>query len=340
MPTESLISIVAPLEGEGGAAVEAFVEETIGVVRGLVTHYEIILVDDGTQDDSRDRVKALLAKYDFVRLLRLSRHFGEETAIAAGLDASIGDYVIVMLPNVDPPSLIPQFFARVRSDADLVYGVRLHRKNEPLWYRAGAAVFYGYVNGVIRAGLPRDSTQFRCMTRQVVNAITKIRDPESYLRVLTSYVGFRKEALPYAPINRNGRKSVRPTADAFHLARSLTIDYSTQPLRFVAWLAVLVALVLTGLTGWQFAAGRMNPARARDIDPVLFVVSAQFLIVTIVLAAIAAYVASVARRTRSRPAYYVQEEHTSSVLLREERRNVVDSTAVAPAVEAARVARR
>lgn len=327
MPAEAFISIVAPLEGEGGAAVEAFLSEAIAQLRSVATHYEIILVDDGTEDDTRERVAALLKRHDFVRFLRLSRHFGEETAIAAGLDAAIGDYVIVMLPNMDPPALIPRFFERVRSNAaDLVYGVRLHRKNEPVWYRLGAAVFYGYVNGVIKAGLPRDSTQFRCMTRQVVNAITKIRDPESYLRTLTSYVGFRKEPLPYAPINRNGRAVARPLADAFHLLRSVTIDYSTQPLRFTAWLAVFIGVVVTVLTGWQFYAGRGDPLRARDIDPVLFVLSVQFLIVTVVLAAIAAYVASVSRRTRSRTAYYVQEEHTSSVLLEENRRNVVAET--------------
>jgi dolichol-phosphate mannosyltransferase len=327
MPAEALISIVAPLENEGGQAVEAFVTETIEQLRAIVTHYEIILVDDGTHDDTLGHVKDLLARYDFVRLLRLSRHFGEETAIAAGLDAAIGDYVIVMLPNMDPPELIPRFFERVRSnEADLVYGVRLHRKNEPAWYRVGAAVFYGYINGVLKAGLPRDSTQFRCMTRQVVNAITRIRDPDSYLRTLTSYVGFRKEPLPYAPINRNGRATARPLGDAFHLLRSLTIDYSTQPLRFTAWLGVFSAVLLTVLTGWQLYAGRNDPARARVLDPVMFVLSIQFLIVTIVLAAIAAYIASVARRTRARPAYYVQEEHTSSVLLAESRRNVVAET--------------
>jgi dolichol-phosphate mannosyltransferase len=327
MAAEALISIVAPLEGEGGATVEAFVTETIDQLRAIVTHYEIILVDDGTNDDTREQVKHLLARYDFVRFLRLSRHFGEETAIAAGLDAAIGDYVIVMLPNMDPPALIPRFFERVRSNAaDLVYGVRLHRKSEPLWYRFGASVFYGYINGVLKTGLPRDSTQFRCMTRQVVNAITKIRDPEAYLRTLTSYVGFRKEPLAYAPINRNGRAIARPVGDAFHLLRSLTIDYSTQPLRFIAWLGVFIALTLTGLSGFQFFSGRMDPARAREIDPILFVLSVQFLIVTIVLAAIAAYVASVARRTRARPAYYVQEEQNSSVLLAENRRNVVAET--------------
>jgi dolichol-phosphate mannosyltransferase len=296
-------------------------------VREIATHYEIILVDDGTTDDTREAVQGLLKRYDFVRFLRLSRHFSEETAIAAGLDAAIGDYIVVMLPNMDPPSLIPRFFDRVRSNAaDLVYGVRLHRKNEPVWYRAGASLFYGYVNGVLKAGLPRDSTQFRCMTRQVVNAITKIRDPEGYLRVLTSYVGFRKEGLPYAPINRNGRPTGRPFTDSFQLARALTIDHSTQPLHFAAWVAVLFALTLSVLTGWQFFHGRANPAVARPIDPVMFIVSVQFFLVTLVLAAIAAYVASVSRRTRARPAYYVQEEHTSSVLLAEHRRNVVSET--------------
>src|ERR1043166_8783450 len=97
MTTESLISVVAPLEADTTtAAVEAFVEETVAVLRGLVTHYEIILVDDGAADETVARVRALLQRYDFLRFLRLSRHFGEETAIGAGLDLAIGDYVIVM----------------------------------------------------------------------------------------------------------------------------------------------------------------------------------------------------------------------------------------------------
>src|SRR6185295_286789 len=161
MPVESLISIVAPLENDTAAAVEAFVDETVAVLRDLVTHYEIILVDDGATEATVERVRALLGRYDFVRFLRLSRHFGEETAIAAGLDVAIGDYVIVMLPNMDPPALIPDFFERARGDADIVYGVRLHRKTEPSWYRLGARLFYWYINTIAKAGIPEDSTQFR-----------------------------------------------------------------------------------------------------------------------------------------------------------------------------------
>jgi glycosyltransferase involved in cell wall biosynthesis len=305
---ESLISIVAPLEGDTASTVVAFVEETVAVLRELVTHYEIILVDDGVSPETVASVRSLLERYDFVRFLRLSRHFGEETAIAAGLDVAIGDYVIVMLPNMDPPSLIPEFFERVRAEADIVYGVRLHRKSEPLWYRAGAKLFYWYINSVVKAGVPKDSTQFRCMSRQVVNAITQIRDPDQYLRLLTSYIGFRKDALPYAPINRTGAPTVRPKGEAVNLARALVMDHTTHPLRTVLWTGVVIAVFNAVVVAAQ--GGQLHDAIA-------------FLVLSIMLAFIGEYVGGLSRRMRDRPAYYVREEHTSSVLLREERRNVV-----------------
>lgn len=309
---ESLISIVAPLEADStAAAVEAFIDEVVAVTRRIVTHHEIILVDDGAPDETVARVRALLGKYDFLRFLRLSRHFGEESAITAGLDVAIGDYVIVMLPNMDPPALIAEFFERVQGDADIVYGVRLHRKHEPVWYRFGARVFYWYINSVVKAGIPEDSTQYRCMSRQVVNAITQIRDPDRYLRLLTSYIGFRKQALPYAPINRTGLASVRPKREALNLARALVMDHTTHPLRTLGWIGVGVAVV-----SMLFSIVGALP----------FFGSVEFLTITLVLAIIAEYVAGISRRMRDRPAYYVREEHTSSVLLKEDRKNVVEST--------------
>ncbi len=320
---ESLISIVAPLEADSTAtAVEAFIDETVAVTRRIVTHHEIILVDDGAPDETVARVRALLGKYDFLRFLRLSRHFGEESAITAGLDVAIGDYVIVMLPNMDPPGLIPDFFERARSAADIVYGVRLHRQSEPLWYRAGAKAFYWYINSIVGAGIPPDSTQFRCMTRQVVNAITQMRGPDQYLRMLTSYIGFRKEALPYAPINRSGLASVRPKGEAAHLARALIMEHTTHPLRFVLRTGVIVAVFTLLLIAFRT---RGDPASA----PIRYNAVA-FLVIVIMVAAIGEYVGGLSRRLRDRPVYYVREEHNSSVLLREERKNVVDATRTEP----------
>lgn len=318
MSAESLISIVAPLEADSPDAVEAFVEETIAVVRGLVAHHEIILVDDGAPEPTVARVRSLLERHDFLRFLRLSRHFGEETAITAGLDVAIGDYVVVMLPSMDPPALIPQFLERAHGDADVVYGVRLHRKNEPFWYRSGAQLFYWYMNSVAKLGIARDSTQFRCMSRQVVNALTQIRGPDQYLRMLTSYIGFRKEAVPYAPLSRSGASSVRPKGDAIDLARTLIIDSTAHPLRLVVWTGVGLAVLNLLLVILHSLAG--------DIAGVAFHEAVGFVILTVMLAAIGEYVGSLSQRLRDRPAYYVREEHTSSVLLREERRNVVERT--------------
>lgn len=317
MSVESLLSIVAPLEGDSPDAVEAFVEETAAVLRGLVTHHEIILVDDGAPDETVARVRTLLGRHDFVRFLRLSRHFGEETAIAAGLDAAIGDYVAVMLPNMDPPALIPEFFERARGDADIVYGVRLHRKTEPIWYRAGARLFYWYINSVVGADLPKDSTQFRCMSRQVVNALSQIHGPDQYLRMLTSYIGFRKQALAYAPLNRTGIATVRPKREAVNLARALIFDNTTHPLRLVTWLGVMLAVL-----NFVFVLLRDTSAAGAPVQS-----AGAFLVLALMLAMIGEYVGGLTNRLRDRPAYYVREEHTSSVLLREERRNVVGVTA-------------
>jgi glycosyltransferase involved in cell wall biosynthesis len=315
---EALISIVAPMEADAdAAAIEAFVDETAAIVRQVVTHYEIILVDDGMEESTVARVRALLARHDFVRFLRLSRHFGEETAIAAGLDTAIGDYVIVMLPNMDPPALIPQFVERARSEADIVYGVRLHRKTEPIWYRVGARAFYWYINAVVGAGIPEDSTQFRCMSRQVVNAITQMRGGDQYLRLLTSYIGFRKQALPYSPINRTGLPTVRPMGEAARLARALIMDHTTHPLRFILRAGALLAVVnfilaLTRTSGRELAVARRE--------------AFAFLVLAIMVATVGEYVGELLPRLRGRPAYYVREEQTSSVLLREERRNVVSES--------------
>jgi glycosyltransferase involved in cell wall biosynthesis len=315
---EALISIVAPLEADANAAaIEAFVEETATIVRQVAAHYEIILVDDGGGDAIVAKVRELLARHDFLRFLRLSRHFGEETAIAAGLDVAIGDYVIVMLPNMDPPALIPQFIEHARSEADIVYGVRLHRNNEPFWYRIGARLFYWYINSVVRAGIPEDSTQFRCMSRQVVNAITQMRGGDQYLRLLTSYIGFRKQALPYSPINRTGLPSIRPKGEAAHLARALIMDHTTHPLRFVLRTGVLLAIVNFILVMVRTSGGDVVGQRHNAIA---------FLVVAIMIATVGEYVGALLPRLRDRPAYYVREEQTSSVLLREERKNVVSGS--------------
>ena len=145
------------------------------------------------------------------------------------------------------------------------------------------------------------------MSRQVVNAITQIRGPDQYLRLLTSYIGFRKQALPYSPINRTGTPSVRPKREAVHLARALVMDHTTHPLRTAIWTGVVLALL--NLSSLAAAATSVCSACSAAM-----------------IAVVGEYVGGLSRRLRDRPAYYVREEQTSSVLLRDDRKNVVDSS--------------
>jgi hypothetical protein len=130
--------------------------------------------------------------------------------------------------------------------------------------------------------------------------------------MLTSYIGFRKQALPYAPLNRMGVATVRPKREAVNLARALIFDNTTHPLRLVTWTGVGLAIVNLAVVLLGGADGMQN--------------AAAFLVLALMLATIGEYVGGLTQRLRDRPAYYVREEHTSSVLLREERRNVVGVT--------------
>jgi hypothetical protein len=150
-----------------------------------------------------------------------------------------------------------------------------------------------------------------------VNAITQTRGGDQYLRLLTSYVGFRKQGLPYAPINRTGMATVRPKREAAHLARALVMDLTTHPLRLVLRVGLLLALLNLLV---------LSLGGTRSTEPIEWELAFALVVLAGMVAAVGEYVAALMRRLRDRPMYYVREEHTSSVLLREERTNVVGMT--------------
>ncbi|HEX8431908.1 MAG TPA: glycosyltransferase family 2 protein, partial [Longimicrobium sp.] len=242
MNTDTLISVVAPLHNDADI-VAGFVDEVLGVLSSAFTHYELVLVDDGSLDATPDVVNEVLERHEFVRCIQLSRHFGEDAAISAGLESVIGDFAVVMLPNSDPPSLIPDLLERARGGVDVVYGVRTSRGDERLWARWGAAFFYWYSQRVMKLGLPKNSTHFRCLSRRALNALLRIRDRSRYLRLFTSYIGYRSEPFPYAPANRRGRHAGRGSMESLELALTLVIDNSPHPLRLVSGVALVAGLM-------------------------------------------------------------------------------------------------
>lgn len=324
MPTsDCFVSVTAPLYNDGDI-VQPFIEEVLGVLRREYANYELVLIDDGSTDDTVAKVTELLGKHECVRLIRLSRRFGQETAIAAGLDSVIGDFVVVMLPDSDPPALIPQMVEKARRGLGVVFGVRPDRKGEPLYLRAGAALFYWYFNRVLGVRVPPNSRDFRVLSRQAVNAITGIKDRLRYLRAFSSYVGYGSESFVYEPIQRRSRARVRGFGEAVRIAINQIIANSTHPLRMVSLLGLglaglcvlhMIYVVLTYLLQENVVAGWATQSLHS---------SAMFLFVFLILAALCEYVGRLIEEVKDRPPYFVMEERTSSVLLADEqRKNVV-----------------
>ena len=319
-------SVVAPLHDDADI-VEAFTRDVLAVLKAHYENYELVLVDDGSTDDTAARVGALLDAERCVRLIRLSRRFGRDVAISAGLDTVIGDFVVVLVPETDPPELIPQFIERARAGAGIVYGIRARRPAEPLYLALGTRLFYWYFNHVVGVDLPRNSTDYRAYSRQTVNAITRIKDRLRYLRTFGAQVGFGGQPFVYEPRPRRARTKSRTPAEAFALAINMTVANSTTPLRIVSVLSLALS-VLSGLhIVYVLLARLFSPNVVAGWTTQQLYVSSMFLFLFVVLAVLCEYVGRLLGEVMDRPLYFVAEEKTSGVLLVDEkRRNVVTSS--------------
>jgi len=321
--SDCFVSVIAPLHNDADL-VESFVQDVIGVLKREYANYELVLIDDGSRDGTVDQVARLLTTMECIRLIRLSRHFGYETAISAGLDTAIGDFVVVMNPDTDPPEAIPRMVEQCRQGPGIVFGIRQHRLGEPLYLRAGARLFYWYFNRVLKVNLPKDSTDFRVFSRQSVNAITRIKDRFRYLRTFSTYVGYGNESFTYTPIRRRSQPRVKGFGESVGLAVNMIVANSVQPLRMVSLLGLLLSflsvvhivyVVLVYLFDKHVIAGWVTQSLHNSV---------MFLFVFLILAVLCEYVGRLLTEVRRRPGYFVLEERNSSVLLAdEERKNVV-----------------
>ncbi|MGH7713618.1 MAG: glycosyltransferase family 2 protein [Gemmatimonadaceae bacterium] len=316
----TFVSVVAPMRNDADI-IDAFLTDTLKVLRASFDRFELILVDDDSQDATRARVAAWLDANDSIRLMRLSRPFGTEIAISAGLETTIGDVVVVLMPETDPPELIPEFVARTEEGAGLVFGVRQSRAGQPWFLRLGARAFYWMGNKLLKLGIPPHSTHYRALQRPVVNSVLQIRDQLRYLRTLGAYVGYEGVVVPYEPIARRTPPRRKSLAEALSLAVGIIVSNSFVPLTAGAMLALLTALACFAyavVAGTRLLLGEAGVARWEVVIALLAGVFA------LLLGIVAAYVARVLGESRGRPLYFVREERSgaaASALLHE--RNVV-----------------
>jgi glycosyltransferase involved in cell wall biosynthesis len=212
----------------------------------LAPRWEIVLVDDGSTDATGARL-ARWAQQRGVRALQLSRNFGKEAALSAGLQAARGDAVVLMDSDLQhPPELLATFVRHWRAGADMVYAVRSHRRAEPAFKRWGVRWFYGLINGGNRFEVPPGAGDFRLMDRAVVQALLALPERNRFMKGLYAWAGFEAVAVPYLPAERAHGSSHYSRIRLVRLALDGLTAFTVWPLRAVIALGFALAFAAFG----------------------------------------------------------------------------------------------
>ena len=245
--TNPTLTVVAPMLNEE-AGVDAFLSEVFRVCDELpLAGLEVIIVDDGSYDATPVLLQQWVDRRPELRVLTLSRNFGHQAAITAGLFAAGGDVIVVMDADLqDPPDVIPEMLERWQSGADVVYAVRRVRHGETWFKRTSAAAFYRMLNKLSDVPIPTDTGDFRLIDRQVADAIKSMPERDRYTRGMVSWAGFRQEPLHFDRPPRHSGTTKYPFTKQLRLGLAGVVGFSDKPL-FLTILFGLGAMVLAVL---------------------------------------------------------------------------------------------
>ncbi len=302
------LSCVIPSFNES-ANLDVLLPALVAVLNPLVSDYEIIVVDDGSTDGTAAAMQAWIEKYPRLVYLQLSRNFGKEAALTAGLEAACGQAVVCMDADLQhPPALIPKMFARWQDGVEMIYAVRASREDESAFKRWGTRLFYRLMRTPGGLKVPENAGDFRLMDRAVVDALLMLPERNRFMKGLFAWVGFKSEPLPYTPPERlHGSSSFKPLK-LFRFAVDGITAFTTWPLRVLSVLGVCLSLL-------SFAYGLFivishflygDPVRGWTtlITVVLFFAGVQLISVGV----LGEYIARIFGEVKNRPVYLVRRK--------------------------------
>jgi polyisoprenyl-phosphate glycosyltransferase len=278
------------------------------VVDGLDGESEIIFVDDGSTDRTFDLLLSLRERDPRCKVVRLSRNFGHQAAITAGLDLAGGDAAIILDADLqDPPELVPELIARWQEGYEVVFGVRVSREGESFLHRLITRAFYRFLRRTADIDLPEGAGDFRLIDRRALDAFRGMRERRRYVRGMVSWVGFRQVGVPYERPGRAAGVGKYSVIRYSRLAFDGLSSFSDAPLRlalgagFAVAIASLVAAVVA--TALKIAGIEDVPGWASLVVVLSFLGGIQL----VVLAAVGIYVAGIFDEVKQRPLYVVSE---------------------------------
>ena len=252
-----LLSIVVPCYNEQAVLEESHRRIGAAARKELGERYELILIDDGSSDETWPMIEALAAADAQVRGVKLSRNHGHQLAVTAGLSLCRGEQVLIIDADLqDPPELLSDMRKMMgRTGADVVYGKRVSRKGETQFKLATASAFYWLLSRNTDVAIPRDTGDFRLMSRRVADLVVAMPEEDRFLRGMITWLGFRQVAYEYERDERFAGETKYPLRSMLKLARSAFMGFSMAPLRMagqlaIAMFAVMLLIILYAIISW------------------------------------------------------------------------------------------
>ncbi len=304
-----LISVIAPVKDEQ-ESIAIFVQRVSAILDRVAPDgdWEILFIDDGSSDATLVAIAAANARDARVRALSLSRNFGKEAALSAGLDYAAGQAVVPMDVDLqDPPEILVEMVEKWRGGSDVVYGVRRNRQSDALSKRITAGLYYRTHNWLSQDKIPEHAGDFRLLDRKVVDVIRKLPERNRFMKGLFAWGGFRQDAVEYDRVERSAGRSKFNYWKLWTLAIDGITSASTVPLRVWSYVGAMIAMVALGYAGFvavrTMIFGSDVPGYASIMVSMLFLGGIQL----ISLGVLGEYVGRILTETKQRPIYVVRD---------------------------------
>jgi dolichol-phosphate mannosyltransferase len=305
-----LVSVVSPVYQEE-AGIEEFHRRLAASLDDLTDElqFEIVYVNDGSTDRSLDLLEKIAADDDRVRVVDLSRNFGHQVALSAGVDHARGDAVVVIDSDLqDPPEVIPEMIQRWRDGFKVVYGVRTSRAGETRFKLWTSKVYYGLMDRISEVPLPRQAGDFRLLDRKVVDVLDQMPERNRYVRGMVAWVGFPQCAVEYERDPRFAGSTNYTLGRMVRLALDGLTSFSDRPLRLATQLGVVVMALSFAVAAWTIVASLFDlGTSSRGWSSLMAVVLLLGGVQLLCIGVLGEYLGRVYRETKGRPLYVVNE---------------------------------
>lgn len=307
------LSCVVPCLNES-ANLNVLLPALMTVLQPLVADYEIIVVDDGSTDATPAAMQEWTQRHPQIVYVQLSRNFGKEAALTAGLEIAVGQVVVCMDADLQhPPALIPKMLERWREGIEMVYAVRASRADESLFKRVGTRIFYKLMRTTGGIQVPENAGDFRLMDRKVVDALLQLPERNRFMKGLFAWIGFRSEPMMYSPPERLYGKSTFRPLKLFRFAVDGITAFTTWPLRLLSICGCSLSLLSFAYGLYVIVKHLMygDPVQGWTtlITVVLFFAGVQLISVGV----LGEYIARIFGEVKNRPVYLVRRREGQGV---------------------------